>query len=88
MNEKIATVIFALFTAGLLYFAPGMLEVKDIVLLKLTYIALFLGATFGLLHFLRGTKTDVLDKVFEEENGAVALLVTGFMIALALVIGK
>ena len=88
-NEK----FFAFLTVAVVIllsflFAPADIGLRELVLVKMTYVALLFGTVFGLLHFLRGTKTDVIKEIFEEKNSAAALFVVGMIIALSLVIGR
>ena len=88
-NEKhFAGFLVAIIIATSFLFAPADIGLRELVLVKMTYVAMLLGTVFGFLHFLRGTRTDVIKEIFEEENGAAAVFVVGLIIALALVIGR
>lgn len=88
-NEKhFVTLLVGIIIAVSFLFAPADIGLRELVLVKMTYVALLFGTVFGFLHFLRGTKTDVVKEIFAEKNTAAALFVVGLIIALALVIGR
>lgn len=104
-NERHYTVFAVLLVILMSYlFAPADLGLRELVIVKLTYVAIFLGTVGGLLYFLRGTSYDVIGAIFpppakevatEDEPlvhalhaVAVALFIVGMLIAFALVIGR
>lgn len=80
------TLICLLATAGTLFFAPYD-GVTEIVTLRLIYLGFLFAASFGVVLSLRGTRFDVLNEIFVENNVAAAVLVGAIFIAVALVIG-
>lgn len=68
-------------------FSSPELVMTDILAIKLTYVAMLLGASFGLFYFLKGTAFDVMREIFEEQNAGAALLAVGYLVAIALVLG-
>ncbi len=89
MGEKIFTAaLIGLVTVSMFFIPEALITVPTILALKLAYVGALLGTTFGLLHFMRGTKTDVLAKIFDEDKLAVAVFVGAVIISIALVIGK
>lgn len=89
MNEKVLTVIFLLVTvAAIVFFGFAEMALPEIITMKLVYITTLLVSGLGLLHFMHGTKFDVSHEIFEEQNIAAAIFVSGFLISLAMVIAK
>jgi hypothetical protein len=90
LNEKHFAALFIVGVALLYHFGSVSpdLALLDIALLKLSYVAIFLGTAALLLHFLRGTTTDVLREIFVEHNIAAAILVAAFLLSIATVVGR
>lgn len=90
IDEKVFAILFMLVTVFAAYhFAPGSgLAVAEIVVLKMIYVSVLLIVSFGLLFFLRGTKYDIYEEIFDEHNIAAAMLIAALLLSIALVIGK
>lgn len=90
IDEKVFAILFMLATVfAAYYFAPGSgLAVAEIVVLKMIYVSVLLIVSFGLLFFLRGTKYDIYEEIFDEHNIAAAMLIAALLLSIALVIGK
>lgn len=72
-----------------IFLAPNLqLNLSEIMVLKIEKLALFFMTTTGLLYFLKGTNTDIVKEIFDQENTAAAILVVGLVIAVATVIAK
>ena len=90
IDEKVFAILFMLATILAAYhFAPGSgMAVAEIVVLKMIYVSVLLIVSFGLLFFLRGTKYDIYEEIFDEHNIAAAMLIAALLLSIALVIGK
>jgi uncharacterized membrane protein len=90
MDEKMFMLLWVVVTAAaVLFMAPGTLPaITEIIIVKMIYVAILLSSVMGLLFFLRGTQYDVYDEIFIDRNLAAAMLVTGMLISVAMVVGK
>lgn len=89
-SETIYTIIIAaIAAAGGYFFAPGReLALMDQLLLKAVSVSVFLAASVGLLYALRGIKCNVLAKIYDEGNTAVAIFTGLILIGMAIVLAK
>ena len=89
-TETIYTIVIAVLCAVAGFsFAPGReLALMDIVLVKLVSVSVFFSFTVSLLFVLRGTRYDVLQTVFDDNNLAGGVFTGLLLVALALVLGK
>lgn len=90
VDEKLFALVWLFATVAAVYFlAPGNgAAIVEIVVLKMIYVAVLLTVAVGLLFFLRGTKFDVYQEIFGEDNIAAAILVAALLLSVAAVVGK
>jgi hypothetical protein len=88
MNENIFTLLCIILVALVAFlFGAPTLYLQDTLMVAAAKLAFFLGVCFSLLYSLRGTRTDVVGKIFDG-NMAVATFAGYLLIAAALVVGK
>lgn len=86
-TEIIFTLLVCILASAFAFFFAPYDGVTEIVTLRLIYVAFLFAASFGVILSLRGTKFDVLNEIFVENNIAASVLVGAIFIATALVIG-
>ena len=84
----IVSLIVLTLLAVFLLIPSGVLAAAEIVTLRLMQLAVLLVAFFATVFCLHGTKYDVLQEVFEEDNIAAAIFVSALLLAMAGVVGK
>lgn len=85
-SEALLALAVSALAGAALYFIPGSSAAAEILTLKVMYLATMLAGVFATLYALKGTKFDVLEEVFDENNTSAGIVVGSVFISIALVI--